>query len=78
MSHLEDDDQIPKWDDMPKDESILSIAWEDVWAKAKERGLNLTREQIIEAFNHAVRNCSNEAMMGSFWANVDFGIDEAT
>jgi len=67
---------FPKWEDMPKPDNILVLSWEDIWAQAKERGINLSRSQIVEAFDKAVRNAGNECMMGAFWANVDFAIDE--
>jgi len=67
---------FPKWEDMPKSDIILTLSWEDIFAQAKQLGIYLSRAQVIEAFAIACRNSDNEYMMGAFWANVEYAIDE--
>ena len=61
---------------MPKPESILTISWEDVYSKFIDHGIDPTKEMIEEAFDFAVQNSGNECIMGAFWANVEFAVNE--
>jgi len=67
---------FPKWEDMPKTDNILVLSWEDIFGHAKGLGTTLSRAQVIKAFDIACKNSDNEYMMGAFWANVEYAIDE--
>ena len=61
---------------MPKPVDIMKMSWEDIEAQAEMRKIKLTKKQIIEAFDLAERNSTNECLMGAYWANIDYAIDE--
>jgi len=59
-------------------EIILEMHRDDIKGQAEMNGIKLTKEQVDEAFDLAVRNNDNECLMNAFWANVDYAIDEVT
>jgi len=61
---------------MPKPYSILTLSWEDVYAKFLEEKIIPTKEMIEEAFEYACNNSDNEYMMNGFWTNIEYAISE--
>ena len=68
----------PKWKNMPKDEPVMNVSWEDIYARAYDNGINLTKEQVINAFQKFINNKHNEYLMGAFWDNIDYAIEEVS
>ena len=68
--------EYPNWENMPKPKPILTLSWEDIYEYAKENDTELTREQVIKAFEFAEHNSSNECIMGAFNANLEYAIDQ--
>ena len=48
MSAIDWLDRTPDWNDMPEPIHAMSISWEDIWAMAKEEGMELTKEQVVK------------------------------
>ena len=68
--------QPQKFKDMPEPECILTISWEDVYIKFIEQDIDPTKEMIEKAFEFAVHNSDNDAMMMSFHENIKYAVDE--
>ena len=64
----------PKWDIRPI--PMLTVSWEDVWYTAKAGGRDISKKQVEEIMEKAIRGMPNELMMDAYWEYMRFVINE--
>ena len=69
-SDLTEGMKIPDWTDMPKPEPLIVLSWEDIYHKANEIGVTLTKEQVTSIFHTMSRRWGDDNM-DHFWQDIE-------
>jgi len=68
--------KFPEWSGMPERAPIVVLSWEDIYTKARMRGIKLTRQQVIRIFDRMVQDGDLGDDGEQFWEKIDYHISE--
>ena len=73
-------DDIPNWENMPKDHPILTLSWEDVYGIAKEESQSKfnrdpTQDEVTTIFE-TIKRKGMDCESSTFWSTLDYYVSE--
>lgn len=66
----------PKWHDMPKSASILTLSWEDIVTQAEKQNITLSRDQVVEIFQRLEQCFPTEPVIDAYWIAMESELED--